>query len=44
MYGTFIIDPKQGRPPADEMIMVMHGYNTTLDYRHTHRRVGVGRN
>ena len=31
MYGTFIIDPKQGRPPADEMIMVMHGYNTTLD-------------
>ena len=31
MYGTFIIDPKQGRPPADEMIMVMHGYNTTFD-------------
>ncbi len=31
MYGTFIIDPKQGRPPADEMVMVMHGYNTTFD-------------
>lgn len=31
MYGTFIIDPKQGRSPADEMVMVMHGYNTTLD-------------
>ena len=31
MYGTFIVDPKQGRPPADEMIMVMHGYNTTFD-------------
>jgi FtsP/CotA-like multicopper oxidase with cupredoxin domain len=31
MYGTFIIDPKQGRPAADEMIMVMHGYNTTFD-------------
>ncbi len=31
MYGTFIIDPKQGRPPADEMIMVMHGFNTTFD-------------
>ena len=31
MYGTFIIDPKQGRPAADEMVMVMMGYNTTFD-------------
>jgi len=31
MYGTFIIDPPQPRPPADEMVMVMHGYNTTFD-------------
>jgi FtsP/CotA-like multicopper oxidase with cupredoxin domain len=31
MYGTFIIDPKAGRPPADEMVMVMMGYNTTFD-------------
>ncbi len=31
MYGTFIVDPPQDRPPADEMIMVMHGYNTTFD-------------
>ena len=31
MYGTFIIDPKQGRPPADELVMVMMGYNTTFD-------------
>ena len=31
MYGTFIVDPKQGRPAADEMIMVMHGFNTTFD-------------
>jgi FtsP/CotA-like multicopper oxidase with cupredoxin domain len=31
MYGTFIVDPKQGRPPADEMIMVMNGFNTTFD-------------
>ena len=31
MYGTFIIDPATPRPPADEMIMVMHGYNTTFD-------------
>ena len=31
LYGTFIIDPPEDRPPADEMIMVMHGYNTTFD-------------
>ena len=31
MYGTFIVDPPGGRPPADEMIMVQHGYNTTFD-------------
>ncbi|QEM25364.1 multicopper oxidase domain-containing protein (plasmid) [Rhodococcus qingshengii] len=31
MYGTFIVDPAQGRPAADEMVMVMHGYNTTFD-------------
>jgi FtsP/CotA-like multicopper oxidase with cupredoxin domain len=31
MYGTFIVDPKQGRPGADEMVMVQHGYNTTFD-------------
>ena len=31
MYGTFIVDPRDGRPPADEMVMVQHGYNTTFD-------------
>jgi FtsP/CotA-like multicopper oxidase with cupredoxin domain len=31
LYGTFIVDPKQGRPDADEMVMVQHGYNTTFD-------------
>ncbi len=31
MYGAFIVDPKQGRPDADEMVMVQHGYNTTFD-------------
>jgi FtsP/CotA-like multicopper oxidase with cupredoxin domain len=31
LYGTFIIDPPGGRPPADELVMVMHGYNTTFD-------------
>lgn len=28
LYGAFIVDPKEGRPPVDqEMIMVMHGYD-----------------
>jgi FtsP/CotA-like multicopper oxidase with cupredoxin domain len=31
LYGTFIVDPKDGRPAADELVMVMHGYNTTFD-------------
>jgi FtsP/CotA-like multicopper oxidase with cupredoxin domain len=31
MYGSFIVDPAQGRPEADEMVMVQHGYNTTFD-------------
>ncbi|MDP9497563.1 MAG: multicopper oxidase domain-containing protein [Actinomycetota bacterium] len=31
LYGTFIVDPRKGRPAADEVIMVMHGWNTTFD-------------
>ena len=31
MYGTFIVDPKQGRPDADELVMVQNGWNTTFD-------------
>ncbi|MEV6324961.1 multicopper oxidase domain-containing protein [Nocardia sp. NPDC051787] len=31
LYGTFIVDPPRPRPPADEMVMVMHGFNTTFD-------------
>lgn len=27
LYGLMIIDPPQGRPPADEMVMVMGGYD-----------------
>lgn len=30
MYGAFIIDPPQGRPPALEMVMVMHGFDTEM--------------
>jgi len=31
LYGTFIIDPREGRADADELVMVQHGYNTTFD-------------
>jgi FtsP/CotA-like multicopper oxidase with cupredoxin domain len=31
MYGTFLIDPPQPRAAADELVMVMHGYNTNFD-------------
>ena len=31
LYGAFIIDPKEGRPPAREMVMMMNGFDTNLD-------------
>ncbi len=31
MYGALIIDPKEGRPEADEMVMVMNGFDTNFD-------------
>src|SRR5215204_5349041 len=31
LYGTFIIDPRSGRPPADEMVMVMNAFDTNFD-------------
>jgi FtsP/CotA-like multicopper oxidase with cupredoxin domain len=31
MYGAFIIDPATGRADADELVMVMNGFNTNLD-------------
>jgi FtsP/CotA-like multicopper oxidase with cupredoxin domain len=31
LYGAFIIDPKGGRPPMDEMVMVMNAFDTTFD-------------
>jgi len=31
LYGAFIIDPKQGRSEADEMVMVMNGFDTNFD-------------
>lgn len=31
LYGVFIIDPKGGRPPAREMVMMMNGFDTNFD-------------
>ena len=31
LYGTLIVDPATSRPPATEMIMVMHGLDVDLD-------------
>jgi manganese oxidase len=31
LYGAFIIDPKGGRPPAREMVMVMNAFDTNFD-------------
>lgn len=30
MYGTFIVDPKEGRTSANEMVMVMNGFDTEI--------------
>ncbi|HSJ16530.1 MAG TPA: multicopper oxidase domain-containing protein [Solirubrobacterales bacterium] len=31
LYGAFIVDPKQGRTEADELMMLMNGFNTSFD-------------
>jgi FtsP/CotA-like multicopper oxidase with cupredoxin domain len=31
LYGMFIVDPKEGRPEADELVMVMNGFDTNFD-------------
>jgi FtsP/CotA-like multicopper oxidase with cupredoxin domain len=31
LYGVFIIDPKQGRPPARELVMMMNAFDTNFD-------------
>ncbi len=31
LYGVYIVDPKTPRPPADEMVMMMNGYDTDSD-------------
>jgi FtsP/CotA-like multicopper oxidase with cupredoxin domain len=31
LYGAFIVDPKRGRDNADELVMVMNGFDTNFD-------------
>lgn len=31
LYGTFIVDPPEGREPAREMVMVMNAFDSNLD-------------
>jgi FtsP/CotA-like multicopper oxidase with cupredoxin domain len=31
LYGTFIVDPKDGREEADELVLVMNGFDTNFD-------------
>ncbi len=31
LYGMFIVDPPEGRPPADEMVLVIGGYDINND-------------
>jgi len=31
LHGVYIVDPKPPRPPADEMVMIMNGFDTDFD-------------
>lgn len=31
LYGVYIVDPKEGRQSADEMVMVLNGFDTDFD-------------
>jgi len=31
LYGVYIVDPKERRPQADEMVMVLNGFDTDFD-------------
>jgi manganese oxidase len=56
LYGVYIVDPKTPRPPADEMVMVMNGYDTDFDaennfytvngipYYYMHHPIQIGKN
>jgi FtsP/CotA-like multicopper oxidase with cupredoxin domain len=31
LYGVFLVDPREPRPPAHELVMVMNGFDTNFD-------------
>ena len=31
LYGVFLVDPREGRAPADELVMMMNGFDTNFD-------------
>jgi FtsP/CotA-like multicopper oxidase with cupredoxin domain len=31
LYGAFIVDPRDGRPEADELVLVQNGFDTNFD-------------
>jgi FtsP/CotA-like multicopper oxidase with cupredoxin domain len=31
LYGVFLIDPREGRAPADELVMMLNGFDTNFD-------------
>jgi FtsP/CotA-like multicopper oxidase with cupredoxin domain len=31
LYGAFVIDPREGRAEADELVMVLNGFDTNFD-------------
>lgn len=31
LYGVFVVDPRNARPPADELVMVLNGFDTNFD-------------
>ena len=31
LYGAYVVDPKKGRPDANEMVMVMNAFDTNFD-------------
>ena len=31
LYGAFVVDPKTPRTPADEIVMIMNGFDTNFD-------------
>lgn len=41
LYGAFIIDPKKPRPSADEMVMMMNGFDTDFDAENNYYAVNT---